>query len=191
MMKKIGVFLTVLCGFMLLGNKTFAQVAVKTNLATWATTTPNLALEFGMSKRTTLEVGGTYNPFTFDNGKKFKHWMVQPEFRLWNCEKFNRGFWGIHAMGGQFNAGNLKTPFNMFPKLKKFRYEGWFVGGGISYGYQWYISPHWNLEATIGAGYIYVDMDKYECGKCGTKLGHETYNYWGITKLGVSFVYLF
>ena len=31
-------------------------------------------------------------------------------------------------------------------------YNGSFVGAGISIGYQFYVSPHWNLELSAGAG---------------------------------------
>lgn len=189
---KIKILVALLCGTMLIGGQASAQkAAVKTNLLYWATTTPNLALEFGLGKRTTLEVGGTYNPFTFKDNAKFKHWMVQPEFRLWNCQRFNRGFWGIHLMGGEFNVGNIDLPFKLIPALKTHRYEGWAVGGGVSYGYDWYLSPRWNMEATIGVGYLYLDMKRYECAKCGDFLGKETKNYFGPTKFGLSFSYLF
>lgn len=175
----------------LCGTADAQRVAVKTNAVTWATTSPNLALEFGTGKRTTFELGGSYNPFKFRNDAKFKHWMVQPELRFWNCERFNRGFWGVHALGGEFNAGNINTPFKVFPDLKKYRLEGWFVGGGVSYGYNWYLGPRWNLEATVGAGYIYVKNGRYACGECGEKIRNETHNYVGPTKLGLSLVYLF
>lgn len=181
-----------LCGTMLFGGQASAQnAAVKTNMLYWATATPNLALEFGLGKRTTLEVGGNYNPFTFNDNMKWKHWFVQPEFRLWNCQRFNRGFWGIHAIGGEFNVGNVDLPWGIADRLKTSRYEGWMIGGGISYGYDWYLGPRWNLEATIGAGYIYMDMKRYESRECGDFQGNETKHYFGPTKIGISFAYLF
>jgi hypothetical protein len=173
------------------GTADAQRVALKTNFVTWATTSPNLALEFATGKRTTFEFGGSYNPFKLGGHKQLKHWLVQPEFRRWNCERFNRGFWGLHALGGEFNASGIKVPFNVWPGLKDYRYEGWFVGGGVSYGYDWYIGPHWNLEATVGAGYVYVRGTRYECGDCGAKLDKKKRNYVGPTKLGVSLSYLF
>lgn len=39
------------------GGRVFAQkVAVKTNVLYWATTTPNLGVEFGLGKKTSLEL---------------------------------------------------------------------------------------------------------------------------------------
>ncbi len=47
------------------------HVALKNNLLYDATTTPNLALEVGLGKKTTLDLYGGYNPFTFGNHKRF------------------------------------------------------------------------------------------------------------------------
>lgn len=44
------------------------------------------------------------------------------------------------------------------------------------------------MEATIGAGYARLDYDKYACGKCGEKLGHNNKNYFGPTKVGLSII---
>lgn len=189
---KIRFIITFIAGLSLLAGAASAQeVALKTNLLYWSTTTPNLGVEIKTGTRTTLDLVGTYNPFTFRHNIKFKNWTAQPEFRLWNCEAFNRGFWGFHAVGGQFNVGNLNLPFGLFSGLDDHHYEGYLVGGGVSYGYQWYLGPHWNLEATFGFGYLYMNYDKYECPKCGDMLGHDKKHYFGPTRIGVSFVYLF
>ncbi|MCD8173727.1 MAG: DUF3575 domain-containing protein [Alistipes sp.] len=177
--------------FLLAGGLRGQEVGIKTNLLYWGTTTPNSGVEVKTGVRTTLDLVGTYNPFTFHNNMKLKNWTFQPEFRLWNCEAFNRGFWGFHLTGGQFNAGNLNLPLGVFPKLDDHRFEGYMAGGGVSYGYQWYLGPHWNLEATFGFGYLYLNYDQYECAKCGEMLGHGTKHYFGPTRIGVSFIYLF
>lgn len=49
------------------------------------------------------------------------------------------------------------------------RHQGWGAGAGISYGYSWLLSRHWNLEATVGVGYLYLKSDKYPCANCGRK----------------------
>jgi len=177
---------------MFLSVSLYSQVVgLKNNLIYDATLTPNLGLEIGLGRKSTLDVNVGYNPFTFSDHKKFKHWLVQPEYRYWFCEKFNGTFFGIHAHGGEFSVSRLKLPFGMFPSLENHRYEGWFVGGGISIGHQWILSKHWNLEASIGAGYAYIDYDKYECPGCGPKLKAGHYNYFGVTKATLSFIYMF
>lgn len=165
------------------------EVAVKTNMAYWATTTPNLGLEFALSKKSTIDISGGLNPFEFSDNKRFKHWLIQPEYRWWLCETFNGHFFGAHAHGAQFNVGGWDIPVGRLDAFKDKRYEGYLYGGGLSYGYQWVISNRWNLEATIGAGYARIHYDKYPCKDCGTKLDEGTYNYWGITKVGLSVIY--
>ena len=156
------------------------KVAVKTNLAYWATTTMNIGGEFALAPRQTLDANISYNPFHFRKNKKIMHWAVQPEWRYWPCRRLMGHFIGIHVHGGKYNGG-----------LKKYRYDGWFAGGGISYGYQWIIGKHWNLETGLGLGYAYLDYDKYLRQKCGKYIDSRHRNYWGPTKLSISLMYLF
>lgn len=160
------------------------KFAIKTNALYWATSTPNLGFEVGLSKKLTLDVSGNYNPWKFSDNKQFKHWLVQPELRYWLCERFNGSFFGIHAHYADVNVSNL----NMFG-MGHYRYDGNLYGAGISYGYHWILKNRWSMEATIGAGYARLKYDKYECGKCGEKIGHSSKNYFGPTKIGLSIIY--
>ncbi len=162
------------------------SVAVKTNFLYWATTTPNLGVEFGLSKKTTLDVSGNYNFWEFSDHKKLKHWLVQPEVRFWTCERFYGHFIGIHGHYAEYNVGGIK-----FLGLKDHRYQGNLYGGGVSYGYHWIVNKHWSIEATIGVGYAHLRYDKYECGECGELLKHRHKNYVGPTKAGINLIYVF
>jgi hypothetical protein len=189
-MKKVILFVAIgLCAYA--GNVSAQRNAVKTNVVSLATTSINAAYELGLSDRTTLEIGASWNPWTFAGNKKFRHLMLQPEYRRWNCERFTRGFWGVHLLGGIYNVGHVKLPFGVYPGTKNHRYQGWFAGAGVSYGYDWYLTPHLNLEATVGVGYVHAYYKRYECTKCGAQLGSGTKNYFGPTKLAVNLVYLF
>lgn len=159
--------------------------AIKTNALYWATTTLNIGVEMGLSKKLTLDVSGNYNPWSFSNNRKLKHWLVQPELRYWLCDRFNGHFFGVHAHYAEFNVGGIKML-----GLENYRYEGNLYGGGISYGYHWIVSNRWSIEATIGVGYAHIDYDKFQCGECGAKLKDDTKNYWGPTKAGVSLIYI-
>lgn len=172
------------------------KAAVKTNIVYDATTTFNLGVEFGLSSKWTLDISGNYNPWTFSNNKKWKHWLVQPEARYWLCNKFMGHFFGLHALGGQYNAGGIdidaKFLGNDLSQLKNHRYQGWGIGAGLAYGYAWPLSRHFNLEAEIGFGYVYFNYDKYRCEKCGEKLGKDlNNNYVGPTKAALNLVYVF
>jgi hypothetical protein len=191
-MKKIILLVVVGVALSAAGGRVSAQDnVVKTNAVAWATTSINAAYEAGLTDRTSLEIGASYNPWTFAHNKKFRHLMLQPEYRFWACDRFLRGFWGVHLLGGIYNVGHLKLPFNIYRGTRNHRYEGWFVGAGVSYGYAWYLAPHLNLEATAGVGYVRAYYKRYECGKCGAKMGNGHKNYFGPTKLAISLAYLF
>lgn len=153
--------------------------AVKTNAAYLATTTLNLGTEVALSQRMTIEVLGMYNPFRFRDNKKMLFWGVQPELRWWTCRKFSGHFFGLHGHYGQYNAG-----------VKTYRYDGWLAGAGISYGYQFVLGNRWNLELELGVGYARLNYDKYlrECD-CGKFIAHETKNYFGPTRMSITFSY--
>ncbi|MDR1403020.1 MAG: DUF3575 domain-containing protein [Tannerellaceae bacterium] len=160
-------------------------IAVKSNILYDATSTVNIGLEVGLAPKWTLELPVNYNPWDFSDNKKLKHWLVQPEARYWFCEKFNGHFLGVHALVSGYNVGGI----DVFG-LKEHRYEGNMYGGGVSYGYHWILNTRWSVEATVGAGYAYLNHGKYPCGKCENKLDNFTKSWFGPTKAGVSIIYI-
>jgi hypothetical protein len=196
-MKKIS-----LCLFMLLFSASLSaqKIALKNNLLYDAGfRAPNLAVEFGLAPRMTLDLLGSYSGYNLGKAtsaagvkfdKKFRHWLVQPELRFWSCERFNGFFWGIHLHGGELNAAGIKLPFKLYPGLRNYRYQGSFYGGGVSLGKQWIIGKRWNLEASVGAGYVHFKYDQFECGDCGAKIKSGKRNYIGPTKATLSLVYI-
>lgn len=173
-----------------------AQVALKTNVLYDAALSPNLGVEVRVAPRWSVELSGNLNAWTLDHGKKWKHWLLQPEARYWFCEAMGGHFLGVHALGGQYNVGHLNIPVNFlgtnFKSLKENRYQGWFAGVGVAYGYSWMLHKHWNLEAEIGVGYVYTRFDRFECAGCGRKTASGRHkNYVGPTKAAINLVYLF
>ena len=182
---------------MFLGNilKCSAQkVAVKTNLFYGIyLRTPNLEVEFGSSPRSTIELGGGFNWFTSgktSSNKKLVHWLGTAEYRYWTCERFSGHFLGIHILGTQYNIAGHHLPLLFGHDSSHYRYEGWGIGGGISYGYHFPLSNRWSLEANIGAGYVRLHYDKFRCEACGEKTGTESRNYLGPTKAAISLIFL-
>lgn len=194
-MKRIILFLTILIASM--SQSAWGQdVAIKTNLLSDAFLNPNLGVEIGLAPKWTMDVTGQLNAWTLSHDRRWKHWAVQPEARYWFCDRFAGHFLGVHLHGGQYNIGGLDLNANFlgtdFRKLKDSRYQGWFVGAGVAYGYSWILDRHWNLEAELGVGYSYTRYDKYPCAKCGTKLEEDQpHHYVGPTKAAINLVYLF
>jgi len=172
------------------------DVALKTNLLSDVVLSPNVGLEIGMAPKWTMDISGQFNGWTLSHDRRWKHWVVQPEARYWFCDRFAGHFVGVHAHGGQYNIGGIDGKINFLGtdarKLKDTRYQGWFVGAGVAYGYAWILGRHWNLEAEIGFGYSYTRYDRFRCAGCGKKIDSDrSHNYVGVTKAAVNVVYLF
>ncbi len=175
------------------------DLAVKTNLLYDAALTVNAGAELQVSPRWSVDLSGNLNAWTLDEGKKWKHWLVQPEARWWSCERFCEALGGHfvagHLLGGQYNAGHLDLDFKLlgtdFGALDDHRYQGWFGGVGVAYGYSWLLGRHWNLEAELGIGWIHTRFDRYECAGCGRAVGSGRHNYFGPTKAALNLVYVF
>ena len=97
---------------------------LKTNLAYWATTTPNLGVEKRLSDHWSLDLSTGWNPFTFRKNKKLKHIAVQTEMRYWLDSPFLGHFFGANLLYSHYNVGGVHLPLGLFPKLKKHRFQG-------------------------------------------------------------------
>lgn len=155
------------------------KVGLKTNFLYWGTTTMNAETEFSLGRKTTLSLMGAWNPWTFSNDRMMHSWVAQPELRLWFCERFEGHFIGIHAHGAQFFGG-----------FHDKRYDGYLVGAGIGWGYDWILSQHWNLEMEIGFGINrtwYKESDRLPCQKCAED---KQKTFVSPTKVALSLVYV-
>lgn len=189
--KFIGLFMFV-CLFMAEANA--QKTVIKTNLLYDATANANVAIETRLAPLWTAEVSGIFNLWR----KQWRNYVLQPELRRWICRPFAGHFFGAHLLGGQYNnnIGHLDMDFKMlgtdFGKLKDSRYQGWFVGAGIAYGYDWVLNRRWNIEAEIGFGWTYTRYDRFNCAGCGQKVeSGKSHNYVGPTKAAVNLIYVF
>jgi len=168
---------------------------IKTNLLYWGTATPNIGAEMAIGQKSTIDLQMGYNPWNLNgsetNNKKIAHWAIQPEYRYWFCEKFMGHFVGAHPFYAEYNISGYKIPLLLESSAKNHRYKGNMYGVGVSYGYQLALSRYFNMEFTLGVGYARMNYDKYACTRCGDKLGNESRNYLGPTRVGVSLMYIF
>ena len=163
------------------------HIATNTTLAEWATTTPNLGVEIALGHKTSLDISGNYNAWTFlPDGMSLRHVLVQPEFRYWPCKSFEGHFFGVHGLWSKYNIGQI--PF--IPELDQYTYRGHLYGGGVSYGYHFALGRRWGLELSLGVGYAYLEYNKYVCSECAELIGRYKRHYYGPTKLGISIIYL-
>lgn len=178
--------------FLMIGISLSAQnVAVKTNLLYDATTTFNLGAEIGLSPP-----GG--------------RWICPPIiilFHFLTTRSGSTGWRSLRRATGSANAstdtlwdfiywgdnttwGGVKLPFGIYPSVEDYRYEGYYYGAGLAYGYQWVLGKHWSFEASLGLGYVRAHYDRYDCPRCGEWKGKGDKNYLGVTKAAISLIYV-
>jgi hypothetical protein len=177
--------------------RTFEQklFAIKTNLLyTGLTLSPNIAVEIGLKKHTSIEFAASYNPWNIEgkpgDNKKMVHYLLMPEFKYWLKERFNGHFFGTHLLFSQYNIGGYNLPMLFGKHSDQFRHEGMALGGGFNYGYHRALNSFLAIEATVGVGYLYNKYDQYDAPRCGCiKLKDVQKNYFGPTNLAVSLVF--
>ena len=133
------------------------NIAIKSNLLYDLTTTLNMGGEVRCDDTHTISLSLNYNPWNFGGNKKMKHFLLQPEYRKWFNEVFTGSFIGFQLHYALFNFGGmLPWGFNNGKMLgienrqiAHNRYQGNLAGFGISYGYQWILAKHWNLEGDM------------------------------------------
>lgn len=88
--------------FIVISFESQAQdVALKTNLLYDATATINAGVEVALAPKWSLDVSGNFNAWSFSDGKRWKHWLAQPELRYWLCREM-----GGHFLPSTSSAAN-------------------------------------------------------------------------------------
>lgn len=161
------------------------EFALKNNILGDLTGSLNLAGELRCGDKTSVQVGVSYNPWTFSDNKKFKHILVQPEYRYWFSDAFMGHFVGLEAQYAQYNVAGV-SPIHT---IKNNRYQGNLMGVGVTYGYQWMLSTFWNIEANLSVGYVHFDYDKYGPEKGARRINSSKNDYFGPVQAGISIIY--
>lgn len=168
--------------FLHVSNLYGQSIAVKSNLLYDLTSSLNIGGEIRCDDTHTFSLSVNYNPWNFKGNKKIKHLLIQPEYRKWlSGEVFMGSFIGFQAHYTMFNFGGILPANN--------RYQGNLVGCGITYGYQWMISPKWNLETGVSLGYARLNYKNHEQPSGAPLIEKTHYNYWGPTQIGIALVY--
>ena len=153
---------------------------LRANLLRWATLTPDLGIEWRISRHVGILVNGTWTSWSWsDKDRRYTLWKVSPEVRYYIGLE-NRGYLGAMYHTGDFNY-----------KLGATGRQGDYQGGGITGGYLLSLNRRLSLDFHAGIGYTHAEYDKYRVTD-GVRLRGEsrTKNYWGINQLGVTLVWL-
>ena len=150
--------------------------AVRANLLRWVTLTPDVGVEWRISRSVGLAVDGSWTSWSWnDKDRRYALWEVAPEVRWYLGEK---KAWYVGAM---FKAG----AFNY--KLSETGRQGDLLGCGVTDGYVLPLSKALSLDFSLGMGYLNADHDKYEViDGVRVRRGNETKSWWGPIDAGVT-----
>ena len=156
------------------------RISLKTNTIDWVAMSPNLAVEARLSRRVSLQVGVSANPFSFSVfDARLSNYRVEPELRYWFNRPMARHFMALSATAAGFNL-----------RYKDHRCVGDAIGAGISYGYALVLSDHWNMEAEVGVGLAHFSAFNYWCEERPASKNFSRMLPVPI-RLGLSFAYVF
>lgn len=162
-------------------EKSGHTLALRTNLLRWATLTPDLGIEWRISRHIGILVNGSWTSWSWsDKDRRYALWKVSPEVRYY-IGKENRGYLGAMYHIGEFNY-----------KLGATGRQGDYQGGGITGGYLLELNRALSLDFHAGIGYTRAEYDKYKVTD-GVRVreGSDSKNYWGINQLGITLVWKF
>ena len=152
---------------------TYSQTSLKFNAATALLGIPNIGFETTLSKKFTFQFDATASFWKSVNNAPIQFLLIIPEFRYYTKEAGKGFFVGAHIGGGAF-------------KIQKWTYrntdlyeEGYTVLYGVTLGYQFIVSPKFNLEVFAGGGssqgfykgYYISTNERYDFAKDYNKSG--------------------
>lgn len=183
--------------------------ALKSNILFDALLAPNIEVEVALGRRQRWSImaevwcpwwrfghnsAGDANPYRRTDQRPTRHsyqlLTVGIEGRYWlapRCDAarptLTGAFIGVYAAGGKYDLGYDSEGR-----------QGEFTSFGISGGYSWPISRHWNLELSAALGYIGGPQVRYQNEFDDARLIYRSHqdhwHYFGPTKAKVSFVWL-
>lgn len=163
-------------------------MAVKTNMLYDALLVPNIGVEFYVGKN--WSVAGNWMYAWWKSDRKHNYWRIYGgdlEVRRWFGRKASEKPLTGHHVG---LYGQIVT-YDFELGGKGYLGDKWSYGGGVAYGYSLPVGHRFNVDFTLGIGYLggsykeYIPLD-------GHYVWQTTKNrrWFGPTKAGISLVWL-
>lgn len=167
-----------------LPERDYDRWAIKSNALYLAAGVTNIGGEYAFHPHWSVDLPLVYSPYTIARRYRMRFLYIQPEARYWLDRPMKGHFFGVHLHAGVFNVS--------LDNKNRYQSEKGFHGAGISYGYAMPLSRRWSMEFTIGVGYAFTKYCTYYNVPNGLRYEKDIpYHYWGLTKLGLNFVYRF
>lgn len=167
-----------------LPERDYDRWAIKSNALYLAAGVTNIGGEYAFHPHWSVDLPLVYSPYTIARRYRMRFLYIQPEARYWLDRPMKGHFFGVHLHAGVFNVS--------LDNKNRYQSEKGFHGAGISYGYAMPLSRRWSMEFTVGVGYAFTKYCTYYNVPNGIRYEKDLpYHYWGLTKLGLNFVYRF
>lgn len=167
-----------------LPERDYDRWAIKSNALYLAAGVTNIGGEYAFHRHWSVDLPLVYSPYTLARTYRMRFLYIQPEARYWLDRPMKGHFFGVHLHAGVFNVS--------LDDKNRYQSEKGFHGAGISYGYAMPLSRRWSMEFTVGVGYAFTKYCTYYNVPNGIRYEKDLpYHYWGLTKLGLNFVYRF
>lgn len=154
----------------------------KTNLPFWGFLWMNVAAEYQIADHWSTDWSIYYNPVRYVRTFTLKAFMFQPSIRYWLRPCMEGHYFGLHLVTSVYNVSvDNETRYQDldYPLL----------GMGIDYGYALQFNHHWGMDFNIGVGYFHTHYETFYNIENGSRISSGFYNYFGITRAGISLIY--
>ena len=154
------------------------QLSLRANTLSWAILAPNLGLEYQLNNKIAVLVEGSYAHWNFKNDRRDQYW------HLWHISPKIRNYVNPSRnayIGLQFDMG----AYNISSQ------QGKFIGGGIAFGKQYYLTKNSWIDLGITFGALQLsEREKYYEYKEDHYLSSRkpAKNYWGPTQLSIAII---
>ena len=153
--------------------------AIRTNLVHWLGGVLNAGIEWRAGQSIGIKVDGGWSGWTYRTAFH-KTAYVNPEIRvyMWPAKRF--------YLGAAGTFGSYTTKFN------DIGYEGSVASGGLSLGYQTYLTDAFLIDFNLGIGYAELTYDTFTSPKKGQQVFTSRDNkkdWFGPNQVGVALVW--
>jgi hypothetical protein len=176
-------------------------VSLKTNLLLWSGvqsdfsyTVPvaNVALEYFIDERWSVEAGAAYSYWHYNSGKEFQGvsgYRLEPRYRLaFPGDRFGV-YLGLYGRMGDYDSRTIDPDGDAQSTLN---YTGNYWDAGVSGGFTLRLVGNLGLEIGVRGGYVATSPDKYT--RTGGRNRFDSrwkYNRMGVTDVNFSLIYKF
>lgn len=156
----------ILISALLFSSESRAQdLSLSTNILGYVNLgTMNMEASWGFSRHWSANVGLRYNPFTFPGREGVADRMQARQRTV----AVGGRFWPWHIHSGWWLAGKAQyQEYNIGGLTEAETSEGDRIGGGLTGGYTYMLTPRFNLEVGAGVWAGYETYTTYACPECG------------------------